>query len=359
MVGRASGTISIIRRSPTMLIDDVWVALWRAHDIKAATLAGTSVHGDVVLAGPGFSATAYEVQTLSVLHPSRIRRHLSQQKNDHRGRPLSRDGADLLVVEAASPAALEVARVERVSVLIAPDRGPVRGTLIDADDVEHTIDAGDASAEARPGEARRRGRTPWGTYSLLLEMLRETEPRSQTTLAAEVGVTQARASQALNQLSGLVERRARGWTVTSQRDAAQWLVERYPRPRLSSTWLTLDDPVPATQSIARLLSDARVRYAVTGQVAADVIAPWARPTRTTIWTDRLVDLEDAGCTPVTSVEATVTIAVPDDPRALTSTSERHGLVVADSWRVWLTLMQDGDVDAANHLQSKLVAEASA
>ncbi|NTW42366.1 MAG: hypothetical protein HGA44_21245, partial [Cellulomonadaceae bacterium] len=143
------------------------------------------------------------------------------------------------------------------------------------------------------------------------------------------------------------------------RDAAQWLVERYPRPRLSSTWLTLEDPVPATQSITRLLSDAHVRYAVTGQVAADVIAPWARPTRTTIWTDRLVDLEGAGCTPVPSVEATVTIAVPDDPQALTLTSERHGIVVADPWRVWLTLMQDGDVDAANHLQSKLVAEASA
>ncbi len=131
--------------------------------------------------------------------------------------------------------------------------------------------------------------------------------------------------------------------------------ERYPRPTTTAAWLTLDAPVRATTTITDVLTEADVGYAVTGQVAADHYAPWARPDRTTIWTDRLVDLSAAGCTPAPADDATVTIAVPDDPYALIGTHQRDGIVLADPWRVWVTLTQDADTTAADHLQAKLLA----
>lgn len=114
--------------------------------------------------------------------------------------------------------------------------------------------------------------------------------------------------------------------------------------------------MPTTRAVAHLLEEQRVRYAVTGQVAADEYAPWARPTRSTILVESLTDLSAAGCTPVPVEQATVVTAVPEDPRALLDCSDRAGLRVADPWRTWLTLAQDGDTAAADHLRDVLLRD---
>ncbi|KQR17575.1 hypothetical protein [Cellulomonas sp. Leaf334] len=299
---------------------------------------------DIVLEGPELLPTAYDVKTVAALHPSLVSRYAKKFVAYPAARPL-------VITESATSVALDAARDAGLSVLVAPERGPVTGTLIDRDGRSHTIET---SHEPPNDPPTKPGRSPWGQLALTLALLNDPTPRSQTELARETDLTQARVSQSFKQLNDMVERRHDGWTIRRRELASNWLVENYPRPKTSATWLTLDAPVLATTVIAEVLSDAGVEYAVTGQVAADRYAPWARPDRTTIWAERLVDLSAARCTPVVAADATVTIVVPDDPRALHDAVERDGLRLSDPWRVWVTLTQDGDEAAANHLRARLL-----
>jgi hypothetical protein len=333
-------------------MSDVWAALAQLHELLPASDAHR--HADIVLRGPGFPETAYDVKAVRSLHPSRIGRYTRQAD----GPP--GDRAQVLVITAAATVTtLDAAQAVGLSVLVAPERGTVVGTLIDTDGRRHTIDASTEPHRDPALRTSQRGRPAWGTFALVHAMLDDPTPRSQTALAHETGLTQARVSQALARLDDLVARRATGWALEHPADAARWLAAHYPPPTTAAGWLTLDEPVPATRAIADALTHADVRYAVTGQVAADLYAPWARPSRTTIWADRLIDLGASGCTPVTEAEASVIIAVPDDPRALTRTREHDGLVLADPWRTWVSLEQSGDDVAADHLRTRLLARRTA
>ncbi len=328
-----------------MLMSDVWAALAQSYAIVPTLTLDR--RADIVLEGPELLPTAYDIRTVETLHPSRVGRYTLRYIVPPTPRRL-------VIAESATPAALDAARDIGLSVLVAPSHGPVSGILIDVNGNAHTLHAAprpDDSRNAKPGRA------PWGTLAIALALLNDPTPRSQVQLARETDLTQARVSQALKQLRDVAERRRQGgWAIQPTETATMWLQAHYPRPRTTASWLTLDEPVPATTAIANVLRDAEVDYAITGQVAADHYAPWARPDRTTIWAERLVDLRDAGCTPVAAADATVTIAVPDDPRALTSATERAGLRLADPWRVWVTLEQDGDEAAANHLRARLLSE---
>jgi hypothetical protein len=322
-------------------MSDVWVELAQRHAVQQVLTADR--RADIVLEGPELLQTAYDVKVVAALHPSLVSRYVTRFLAPPAPRPL-------VITNSATPAALAAARDAGLSVLVAPERGPVTGTLVDSDGNPHDI----VATTEQNDTAAKPGRAPWGQLTLTLALLNDPTPRSQTELARGTGLSQARVSQSFKQLRDIVARRHGGWTVHHRELASAWLVENYPRPKTAATWLTLDDPAPATTQIARVLSDAGVEYAVTGQVAADHYAPWARPDRTTIWAERLVDLSAAGCTPVAAADATVKIVVPDDPRALSDAAERDGLRLADPWRVWLTLAQDGNEAAANHLRARLL-----
>ncbi|WP_456787229.1 hypothetical protein [Cellulomonas sp. P5_C5] len=323
-------------------MSDVWAELAQLHAVRPALALDR--RADIALEGPELLSTAYDVALVAALHPSLVNRYAKRLLVHPMTRPL-------VITQSATAVALDAAREAGLSVLVAPERGPVTGTLIDRDGRSHAIDA---APEPRNDVTAKPGRAPWGQLALTLALLNDPTPRSQTKLAHETDLTQARVSQSFKQLSDIIARRHDGWTVRRPDLASNWLVKNYPRPKTSATWLTLDAPVTATTAIAEVLSDAGVEYAVTGQVAADRYAPWARPDRTTIWAERLVDLTAARCTPVAAADATVTIVVPDDPQALPGAVEREGLRLADPWRVWVTLVQDGDEAAANHLRARLL-----
>lgn len=314
----------------------VWVALADEHGITQATPAAPGV--SVVLTGPTLAATNYVVRVMQALRPSRIDQY-----------PVSSSGARALVlVPTVTTAALHAAVSAGLSVLAASDHG-VHGVLIDVNGAVHHIDA-----PALEKATSRIGRPPWGKLALVLAMLNTPAPRTQTALAAAAGMTQGRVSQAVRELTAFVAFDHGGWAIIDPAAASRWLLAHWTPPRIRSTWLTLDAPVPATRTIADVLRRAGVRWAVTGQVAADCYAPWARPTRTTLWADRLVDFSAAGCTPAPARDANVIIGVPDDPRALDETTSGD-LTLADPWRVWVTLALDGDTDAADHLHNRLVS----
>lgn len=330
-----------------MLISDVWTALAESHGIELGPRREGHV-ADVVLSGPDLPATEYDIKTVDVLSPSRV----------HRFAPATVTARPLVLTRAATENAVATAASAGVSVLVVPENGPARGTLIDATGAAHQIRAALASAETPPATARRRpGKEPWGVFALAFALMSDAAPRTQRALAEQLGLSQPRVSQALRaQLAPFVASRAAGWTVSEPSDLLGWLSSAYPRPSTEAGWLSLEDPVPATRAVARLLDEQGVRYAVTGQVAADEYAPWARPTRSTILVESLTDLSHAGCTPVPVQQAAVVTAVAEDPNALLSGRVRAGVRLADPWRTWLRLAQDGDTAAADHLRDVLLRD---
>jgi hypothetical protein len=326
-----------------MLIGDVWLALAASHALEITTPSHPTA--DVGLAGPDFAPTDYDVTVARTVHPSRVHQYAT---TSHSVRPL-------VLASSATRAAQEAAAEAGVSLLARGESARVRGILIDSDGRRLDVDAAPTGGQRDVAAPERRtpGRTPWGTLELAMTLLDDPGPRTQRTLAQQAGLTQGRVSQALSTWDFAV-RSDGGWVVADVKRATDWLAETYRQPETVATWLSLDPPVPATRTIGRLLDDHGVRWAVTGQVAADLLAPWARPTRTTIWADRLVDLRAAGCTPASAEESTVTIAVPADPRALDDATEHDGLRVVAPWRAWLTLVHDGDTAAADHLRERLL-----
>lgn len=97
---------------------------------------------------------------------------------------------------------------------------------------------------------------------------------------------------------------------------------------------------------------------MTGDVAADRLAPWARPRTVRVWARSIPDLTPLGLTPAPSASANVVIAVPADPYTLSRAREVAGMRVSDPWRVWLDLKQHDATDAATHLAASLREEAA-
>ncbi|BDO41107.1 hypothetical protein [Cellulomonas sp. NTE-D12] len=328
-----------------MLISDIWAALAESHGIELGPRRAGHV-ADIVLSGPELPATEYDIRTVDVLSPSRV----------HRFAASTVEVRALVLTRAATENAVATAAAAGVSVLVVPENGSARGTLIDATGTAHQIRTALTVAETRPATAPKRpGKEPWGMFALAFALLSDGAPRTQRALAEQLGLSQPRVSQALRaQLAPFVVNRQAGWTVSEPTDLLSWLASAYPGPTTEAGWLSLEDPVPATRAVVRLLDDQGVRFAVTGQVAADEYAPWARPTRSTILVESLTDLSAAGCTSVPVEQATVVTAVPEDPKALLGGQDRAGLRLADPWRTWLTLAQDGDTAAADHLRDVLL-----
>lgn len=331
-----------------MLVDDTWSTLALEHGV---TFSSRRVPGDaptdVVLEVPGWPApVAYQVKvTPQALTPSMVARW-----ND----AARRLGAQLLVVCGdASARALDAARTAEVSVIVAPHDGkePVRGLLIDPSGGTFAIEP---PVEDQVPRRRARGRVPWGTYAIALELL-ASYPHipTQTDLAEHLGLTQGRVSQALGQLRSTLPQ-----GFDPRRALSQWLRENYPPPvRAATTWMTLESPVDTAMSASALLDDRGIRHAVSGQVAADWLAPWARPEVALVWTEAATDLTPAGATPVVRADANLILAVPADPhllRRLHTVQDRPPVLAP--WRVWLDLITTGgDTQSADILAERLLS----
>lgn len=297
----------------------------------------------VTLTGEGFGPQAYAVEVKPrPLRPADVPTG-------------ARDRAvlPLLIGAAASPATLRRAREAQVSVLVAPvdEHARTTGVLF--------FPGGSMTFEPPEGRsARPRGRVPWATYAAAVRLL-DGPVSSQTALAAEIGVSPARVSQICRTLGPHVLRPASGGLVAADSLAA-WLAARYPgAAEMSRTYLSAE-PV-ATRSARRLvrwLGSRGVATAVSGEFAADAIAPWASPSRLLVYADRLADLTDAGLTPAPVSVANVVVAAPTDPyvaQALARVGEDEEPVLLDPWRVWLDLLRDQRTDAAATLSQHLVA----
>lgn len=286
-------------------------------------------------------------------------------------------GSVLLVVPAASGAALDAAEAAGVSVIVVGRRRPqvVTGRVLVPGRTIHLDDGTGAAVDVHA--VHRPGPRPWGTLTvarLLLAGVRS----GQTSLAQSAGITQSRVSQALAGLArdGLVERTQTGdgrsrWQPATWDSLADWWLATYPGPEgLSTYWYGFDTPVAQGRTVVSALLGADVRAAVSGDVAADVLAPWRRPVRAVVYADvttptPAIDLTGQGLTPSGPEEATLELVVPADPGVwVTSVLRRQGgdVPVIDGMQVlWDVARAPGsDSDqAAAAVRSFLRAQAAA
>ncbi|WP_412819428.1 ArsR/SmtB family transcription factor [Micromonospora sp. MS34] len=217
----------------------------------------------------------------------------------------------LLVVPAASPAVRTAVDAAGWSCLI-DDGQQVTGTLRLAG---HQVRIGRQGGDI-PSRRTSPGRVPWGTFTLVRRLV-ERPWAGQQQLADATGLSQPRVSQALAALTeqGLVRRAATGWDVTDVDAVFEWWLRSYPGPRgLRTLWYGLDPPVQQAQSVVGLLSHVgQERIAISGDVAADLIAPWRNPHRAVVYAQTGVDPTAAGLTPAGEGDATVELIVPRDP----------------------------------------------
>jgi hypothetical protein len=118
--------------------------------------------------------------------------------------------------------------------------------------------------------------------------------------------------------SGLIE-------VRDHPGLLDWWLANYPGPGgLASYWYSLDAPVVQARAALGCMDAAHADPVLSGEVAADALAPWQRPRRVQIYARAGTSLADAGFVPVPDeASATLCVTVPEDP----------GLWLPEQWLV--------------------------
>jgi hypothetical protein len=183
------------------------------------------------------------------------------------------------------------------------------------------------SPAVRAGRGRP-GRSLWTLTRLLLT---HPQPATQTALAAATELTQPRVSQLLRRLADedLVHRTNAGWTPTDWDALCDWWVSGYPGPGgMATYWYGLDAPAQQLPAVLRLLEDQQPSGtrthisdprlpAVSGDVAADRLAPWRRPAQLIVYAAAGADLSSAGLVTAADPEHATTVLVVADDAAVT------------------------------------------
>lgn len=208
--------------------------------------------------------------------------------------------------------------------LVAPHVSPATGRALSAKGWSWIDSTGQAcvrgpgiliervTVRPRPATAPGRRLAP-AAFAVMRHLATTSDPLTQVALAEFAGVTQARVSQALGDLvgQGLIERTPLGWRAPDRRALLVHLGDHYPGPGgLEIGWYGLDSP---SEQVAAVASAGGGRCAVSGDVAADAMAPWRVPTLGLVYTDAGVDPARAGLVATEVIEvATLIQCIPAD-----------------------------------------------
>lgn len=165
-----------------------------------------------------------------------------------------------------------------------------------------------AHAPSRP-----RGRPGRGVFSVVRAMFAMEAGARQEEIAEIAHVGQAAVSKALNRLAelDLVARGPHGWEVTNRAEAVSWWLANYPGPGgIETHWFGVDPVNEQAHHAYAALDRERARPLISGDVAADLVAPWRTARRATLYAQRGADLSDVGLTPSDASVATLTLVLP-------------------------------------------------
>ena len=209
----------------------------------------------------------------------------------------------------------------------------------------------DAAPAQPPAGRRTRGPTPWGLLTVVRRLL-EHAPLTQVALARQSQLGQSRVSQLLKPLAAqqLVGRTARGWAPSDWARLCDWWLANYRGPGgVTTYWYSLDD-VPTQAAKAVQVQAATGRVAVSGDAAADLVAPWRRPVQAVVYAERATELSHAGWTATDAAAATLLLVNPKDPgvwpvQPLAAEHVNDALPLADPLQVLWDLTRAPGADA--------------
>lgn len=153
----------------------------------------------------------------------------------------------------------------------------------------------------------------------------------QTEIANAIHATQARVSQVLAETDrdGLTLRTAAGWQVTDPAAVFDLCTGQPLRPLPPLGWYALEPGLRQVESSIDAATRARAEYRLTGDWAADLLAPWRIPQLVVLHVDKPLDLEDAGFVPAELTDATLHLVVGTVPPRW-RTDPRIAVRMADS-----------------------------
>ncbi len=159
---------------------------------------------------------------------------------------------------------------------------------------------------------------------------------TQRELVVATGVSQARVSQVLTRLpcdvgvEHVAGRPGRWRVVDPDRLLSAWLSWYLPEGRITSYWYSLATVHDqAKHAVAALGGRGRV----SGDVAADILAPWALPQRALIYADEAGDLSQARFVPSPMADATLELVTTRDPAVTPSVYAEPFLAAAATTRL--------------------------
>ena len=218
---------------------------------------------------------------------------------------------------------------------------------------------------ASPSPVRRRpsGRAAWVRWAVGRCLLLSTGPQRQPVIAELPGTSQQSVSNAARQLGDLVADGGRGLAAADKEALLGHWAEEYPGPGGQEFgWYSLDPVVEQTLKAAKVAELFDASPLVSGDVAADRLAPWKLPSRGRIYVNRPIDLGDDGFVPAPVEEATLITCIPRDPtlwrlvHAMPSPGPGTS-ALADAAIVYRDVLASGDMDsveAAGQLKELII-----
>ncbi len=175
------------------------------------------------------------------------------------------------------------------------------------------------------------------------------EPLRQYDIAAAIGVTQ----QAVSKMAAKHPLPKTPMSAAERRDILAALASVRPDTGLIETyWYGIDPAVDQARAAIALGRELTVPVLASGEVAADVLAPWRVPTSALLYATELIDLADLGLVASATAEATLTLRVPADTTISLTAKWWHdttevadtGLPTVDPVVVLEDLTAGGEVD---------------
>ncbi|HEY0868868.1 MAG TPA: MarR family transcriptional regulator, partial [Acidothermaceae bacterium] len=259
----------------------------------------------------------------------------------------------LLVAHAITSEALERARTNGWSVVTDDGAGWVRL----AERTLHFETTTAADAPKRPP-----GRPGRGVFSVVRTLFTMDEDGAhQQEIAEFAHIRQAAVSKALNRLAqlDLVARGPNGWQVINRAGAISWWLENYPGPGgIETHWFGVDSIREQAYDAYAALDQMHARPLISGDVAADLVAPWRTPRRAVLYAKRGADLSSVGLTPSYAPTATLTLVLPQDlgvwplPKAPALIEmQGHHVARANAFQVLFDLARSPGPDVSEALEA--------
>lgn len=157
---------------------------------------------------------------------------------------------------------------------------------------------------------RPRGRPSWGRHALMRVLLFSDEPRTQVELAAQIGTSQAAVSKALKDWMGTVEKANGRWRAVEPERLWDRFLDTYPGPGgITESWYSLDPIIKQAEDAQATSPDVLL----SGDAAADTIAPWRVPRKALVYAKKGLPLARAKFAEAARDEASLEVVIPADP----------------------------------------------